>query len=219
MSKQDKKALRQQLSALRDAAAPEQRAIWSEAVCKHLLDMPAYQSARVVHCFVSIQSELDTRPIIEHALSHGKQVAIPLFVRHSDETPCCEITSLADDEYEIGGFGLRIPRQLRPVDAAAIDIVLAPLLAFAPTPTPTPALPLVRGRESERKAGREGRGWLRLGYGVGYYDRFLSRVRALKVGVAFEIQRVDQLPCEPHDMLLDAVITETGYYQAQPASG
>ena len=196
----EKKALRQQLMALRNGVAPEQRAAWSQAIYQHVIALPAYQSARVVHCFVTIRTEVDTRPIIEHALSHDKRIAIPLFVRRSDETPACEITSLADEDYETDPFGLRVPRHMRLVDLDSIDLVLVPLLAFAPTLTPT--LPLARGREE--------RGWLRLGYGAGFYDRFLSRVRAPKVGIAFQMQRVAQLPREPHDILLDAVITEAG---------
>ncbi len=54
----------------------------------------------------------------------------------------------------------------------------------------------------------------RIGYGGGYYDRFLAgQPKALKIGVCFEIGRVDKLPAEPHDIPLDIVITEEQIYQ------
>ncbi len=190
---QEKKALRKQMRARRDAASPQERAVWSESIWRHISQLPAYQAARVAHVFLSIQSEIDTRPIIEGALAHGKRVVTPIFARNSTETVCCEIDTLADDAYDIGGFGLRVPRVMRPVDIALIDVVLVPLLAFAPAPDAP-----------------DERGWLRLGYGAGFYDRFLARVTAPKIGIAFSFQHVANLPREPHDILLDAIITENG---------
>jgi 5-formyltetrahydrofolate cyclo-ligase len=186
----EKKLLRKKMRTLRDAAAPEQRAKWSVSIARYVRLHPAYQQAHVVHVFLSIQSEIDTRPIIEDAFRQGKRVVIPVFALKSNETANCEIDTLADSAYDIGGFGLRVPRVMRPVDPALIDVVLIPLLAFAP-------------------ASGDSR-WLRLGYGAGFYDTFLSRVQAAKVGIAFSMQRVAQLPREPHDILLDDVITEDG---------
>ena len=50
----------------------------------------------------------------------------------------------------------------------------------------------------------------RIGQGGGYYDRLLPLVRGLKIGVAFSCQMADQIPIEPHDHLVDGVITEHG---------
>ena len=186
---QAKKTLRKQMRAQRDATTQEQRTAWSDAICANLVRLPTYQSATVVHCFLSIQTEIDTRPIIEHALAHGKRVVTPIFVKNSAETPCCEIDTLDDDAYDIGGFGLHIPRVMRPVDIALIDFVVVPLLATA------------------RIGGEPG--WRRLGYGAGFYDHFLARTTAPKIGIAFSFQYVADLPREPHDVLLDQIVDET----------
>ena len=50
----------------------------------------------------------------------------------------------------------------------------------------------------------------RLGYGKGYYDRFMSKTAAMHLGLAFVCQEVGAIPTEPHDVRLDAIITETG---------
>jgi 5-formyltetrahydrofolate cyclo-ligase len=85
-----------------------------------------------------------------------------------------------------------------PVDPSAVDVVIVPGLAFTP-------------------------GGRRLGQGGGWYDRFLARIRGdcLTIGVGFDVQVVDALPIEPHDVTLDLVVTESGVVgrsAGQPAS-
>ena len=183
----NKSELRQQRVAMRDALSPAQRVVWSEAIYQRAIALPEYQAAHVVHCFLSIRSEVNTQPLIEHALAHGKRVVLPVFLRDHEQTPCTEITSLAEDEFKLTGFGLRVPRVQRRVALSKIDLVFVPLLAFAEV-APNQ--------------------FYRLGYGAGYYDRFLARLAAPKIGLGFEMQRVDALPTETHDVALDSVITE-----------
>ncbi len=199
--RQQKQALRKRMRALRDAATPDQRAMWSAAICARVLASPAYRQARVIHCYLPIRSEVDPRPIIEHAFAQGKRVAIPLWQAHTDETLSCEIDTLAEDAFEADAMGLRTPRRLKWVNPDEIDLVLVPLLAFAATsntspPNPSPA----RGGEMR---------YMRLGYGAGFYDRFLRSTRARRVGLAFALQRVNELPQTDTDALLDDVITES----------
>ncbi|HEY3342695.1 MAG TPA: 5-formyltetrahydrofolate cyclo-ligase, partial [Anaerolineae bacterium] len=137
--RQQKQALRKRMRALRDAAAPEQREAWSEIICARVLALPDYQTARAIHCYLPIRSEVDPRPIIEHALAHGKRVAIPIWQAHSEETLCCEIDTLAEDAYEVDAMGLRTPRRLRPMNPDELDLVLTPLLAFAQTSKTSPS--------------------------------------------------------------------------------
>jgi 5,10-methenyltetrahydrofolate synthetase len=235
--RQQKQALRQRMRLLRDATTPEQRAAWSAAICARVLASPAYRQARVIHCYLPIRSEVDPRAIIEDALAHGKRVAIPLWQAHSDETPACEIDTLAEDAFTVDAMGLRTPRRLVLLPPDEIDLVLVPLLAFAPCalerlanegedePTSPPsAVPSAPPRTGEGRyvtqtsdatapsPGTPGEGWgggyMRLGYGAGFYDRFLRRTRARRVGLAFALQQVDWLPQAETDALLDDVITE-----------
>lgn len=188
-----KSEIRKRVRALRDAAPASMRAEWSRRICARALQLPAYRAARTVHLFLAFQSEIDTTAIIEDALQAGKCVVTPVFVKGSDETPATEIISLADGEFISGKWGLRAPRHLRLVPLDEIDLVFVPLIAYSPFP-----------------AGEGGQGWMRIGYGAGFYDTFLARLRphVLKIGLAFALQRIDCIPIEPHDVLLDDVITE-----------
>lgn len=190
---ESKTEIRKRVRALRDAAPAEMRADWSRRICAKALQLTAYHAARTIHIFLSFQSEIDTTAIIEDAFRAGKRVVVPVFLKNSDETPATQIASLDDSEFTFGKWNLRTPRTLRLVPIDAIDLVFVPMVAFSPVP---------QGEGGVRVA--------RIGYGAGFYDTFLSRLRAgvPKIGLAFSLQRVAYIPIEPHDVLLDSVLTE-----------
>lgn len=193
---ESKTEIRKRVRSLRDAAPAEMRADWSRRICAKAMQLPAYHAARTIHIFLSFQSEIDTTAIIESAFRAGKRVVVPVFLKDSDETPATQITSLEDSEFTFGKWNLRTPRTLRLVSIDEIDLVLVPMVAFSP---------LLQG-----EGGVKDRGYARIGYGAGFYDTFLSRLRAgaPKIGLAFSLQRVDHIPIKPHDVLLDSVLTE-----------
>jgi 5-formyltetrahydrofolate cyclo-ligase len=186
-----KRALRIEAQNLRgQSIAPEELVRANAEIESRVLAHEAFRAARCVHCYLGMGSEVETRGIIQHALDAGKRVCIPLWQKGSAETRALRITSLRDENYAPGGFGLRVPRVQIDQPLGEIDLVLAPLLRFAPV------------------AG----GYARLGYGAGYYDRLIATVRRLNpvvrvIGLAFHLQRADALPLEPQDALLDEVIT------------
>lgn len=196
---ESKADIRRRVRALRDAAPANLRAEWSARICAKALALPAYRSARTIHIFLSFQSEVDTGAIIAHALGCGKRVVVPVFVKGSDETPSAQITSLAPEDFHVSGRGLRAPKALRLVPPEEIDLVFVPLVAFAPL-------------ASDSAPPEEGpwRRIARVGYGAGFYDRFLRRIRAdaPRIGLAFALQRVAAIPIAPFDAWLDDVITE-----------
>jgi len=91
-----------------------------------------------------------------------------------------------------GAFGILEPTSGQSVEASELDLVLVPARAF------------------DRKNGN------RLGRGKGYYDRLLERLspRAFKCGIAFDCQILPTLPISPHDVPVDAVVTESGILRA-----
>ncbi len=203
MALSEKDTLRQLLIARRDAAPADARAEWSRHICQTAITLPQYISAKVIHCFLSMRSEVNTQYLLQHALSDGKRVAIPHFVRNRDETPSLEIYSLDEAEFSVSGFGLRVPRVRIPIALEEIEVVFVPLVGFATksilSPIEDTPKPLIIHTTYHR-----------VGYGAGYYDRFLTRLRPTvpRIGLAFELQRVADFKIEPHDVPLDWVISE-----------
>jgi len=199
-----KAAIRERMVAQRDAVPAEQRAAWSRIICEKATVHPAYKAASVIHCFLSMRSEIETGYLIQHALINGKRVAIPRFVRNHEETPSLEITSLNEEDFTISNFGLRIPKIKRPIAIEEIDLVFSPLLAFTHKIS---ALSLIEAQTNRSIISDK---YYRIGYGAGYYDRFLSRIRptVVRVGLAFALQEIETFEVQAHDAPLDLVITE-----------
>ncbi len=182
-----KAEIRRRARAARDALPAVVRMAWSQRVCARVLALSAYRQAQVIHVFLPIQSEVDTRPIIVQALAERKCVAVPAFA--PGEPRAVRLTTLDEASLPPGQWGLPLDRK-RLIAPDQIDLALVPLVAYAPV-------------------GASGK-LARLGYGSGYYDRFLRMLRpdVPKVGLAFSVQRAAGVPLAPHDVLLDAVITE-----------
>ncbi|WP_334161750.1 5-formyltetrahydrofolate cyclo-ligase [Phenylobacterium sp.] len=133
-------------------------------------------------------SEMDPRPLMRRLSETGAAAALP--VAESRDAPLA--FRAWDDErpLEPDAFGIPAP----PPGAAPVlpDLVIAPLLAF------------------DRRGHR-------LGQGAGHYDRTLANLRAVQpvfvLGLAYSGQEVEELPAEPHDERLDAILTETDYIE------
>jgi len=149
-----------------------------EALARDLFDAPP-----VISVYWPIRSELNTRPLIEALVAKNYRVTLP--VMHKIRAPLVFRAFAPGDGLVKGPFGLSEPCEDKP--AYDPDIVFSPLAAF------------------------DRRGF-RLGYGGGIYDATLSGLRARKpvvaIGVAYAFQEADRVPAEPHDQLLDLVMTE-----------
>jgi 5-formyltetrahydrofolate cyclo-ligase len=170
--------------ARRASLDPAQRDTWSKRIEERLADLDVWRGAAVVHTYVgAVQGEVATRGIVERALREGKTVVSPRVRWKPRGLDSFAIRSL-DDLVE-GSRGLWEPDPARaiPVDDAELDVVLVPGIAF------------------------DRRGW-RIGFGAGLYDRFLARVAAPSVALAFSLQILDSLPVEPHDEPVDWIVTE-----------
>lgn len=192
----DKQQLRSRVIAARDAIPAAERAARSADLLRDVLALPQVAAAQSVFAFVSHGSEVDTHPIIDALLDDGKQVAVPLILLRKDDPDrrMLAVPIRSRDELTPGVMGILSPT-LSESELANLksevdfipDLVLTPGAAFSP-------------RSPEKIA--------RLGYGGGYYDRYLARhPDATTVGLGFEEQIVASLPTEPHDVLLDTLVT------------
>lgn len=130
--------------------------------------------------FVSFGSEVHTHDMIKEALK-SKTVIVPKVVHHEIEP---SVIIDFDNLVPSGKFKIPEPIEAMKIAYKNIDLILVPGIAFD----------------------KEGH---RIGYGFGYYDRFLRRVpKAIKIGLAFDLQIVDKIPREMHDVPVDLIVTE-----------
>lgn len=174
-----KKALRQKILDKRNALTEEEIRKKSVEVKRRLYTLAEFEDADKVCVYVSVNSEAHTHDIIKENLK-GKQVIVPKV--SGDELLLCELRSF--DELQEGNFCILEPGEERRVFPHDIDCVVVPGVAFD----------------------REG---FRIGYGRGYYDRVLSEVTCPKIGLAFDLQIIDEVPFEEHDIPVDIIVTET----------
>jgi 5-formyltetrahydrofolate cyclo-ligase len=195
MPKNERSELRKHALHLRSDIADERRVAYSKLIEDHFFSQFPELRGKHIHCYISYKSEVDTTGIIKRAISGGAEVSVPYLLSEQSATfENAAFTSFQD--LEAGSFGILQPRQLITRPVSEISMVIVPLAAF------------------------DGFGH-RLGYGKGYYDRFLSILspHVKKIGLAFSIQEVDEIPAEPHDVPLDIVITEQGVITASKKLG
>lgn len=181
-----KKELRKKVQELRDSIDPGQRGLFSKKVAANLWSVPEFATAETVLFFISFRSEVDTMPMIRRALEEEKSVCVPCTDAGNKAMVASRIIDL-DGDLELGNYDILEPKEecLRPVPADSIDVVLMPGVAFD----------LTGGR---------------LGYGGGYYDRFLEKCspRCMLIAVAFEVQIIEHVPCADHDARIHKIVTE-----------
>lgn len=190
----DKKELRQIVSRMRDSLTPEERAAYSAVIQDRIMGMECYRQAQTVAYFVSFRSEVDTIPLIRHGLAAGKRVLLPVVDRAAHRLLFSELRDFAG-ELSLSTYGILEPKPEyhRPVAAAEIEFVLTPGLVFD-----------IWG--------------YRIGYGGGFYDRFLSGLerKPRTVAVAYSLQVLDEpLPHEGFDIPVDRIVTEHGVVQCR----
>ena len=185
-----KPTLRARLRAELKAHSSASAASASAALCVRLRASPVWQTARAVLLFFPLPSEPDISPLLDEALASGKLLALPRFNATTNAYEPVQVRDLARD-LVTGPFGVREPTADCPlVTMNRLDLALVPGLAFD-----------ARGD--------------RLGRGKGHYDRLLAGFPGRTVGVTFDFQVVAQVPVEPNDIVLDAVVTPTRWLVAK----
>ena len=177
-----KTELRREAIARRDALPAEARAAAAETLASRTFPL-AIASGAIVSGFMPLNSEINPLPLMRRLAANGARLALPVIAGRGK--PLIMRLWTFGEELDRGQWNIREPKP----EAAEVepDIVLVPLLAFD----------------------RTGH---RIGYGAGYYDMTIARLRARKpvvaVGVAFAAQEVPAVPAMPRDERLDLVLTE-----------
>jgi 5-formyltetrahydrofolate cyclo-ligase len=181
--REQKTRVRQAMRERREAMTPAERLDKSRRICGCILDL--IRDGETVMVYSSKELEVNTRFIIGALLASGNPVIVPIIVR---EDVSLRLSYLKDPSVLVlSTFGVPEPIgseiPARPED---VDTIILPMLGY------------------DREGGR-------LGYGAGYYDRFLARnPRIRRIGIAFSCQEADKIPCDENDIHMNLIITEEG---------
>lgn len=183
-----KKRQRMEAYSRRKSLTEEERAAKSAAICRFLREIPALCAAETVFSYAASPVEANLDEINQALAAQGKKVCFPLCYR--DGIMQAVLPAANDPQaWRRGAFGIREPVLERSsvVDPEEIDVVLVPCVAF------------------DDRGGR-------CGHGKGYYDRFLEGISpgALKILIAFDAQKTDEVAMEETDVRMDLVVTEQG---------
>ena len=176
-----KSELRKRVKAHLSALTTEEKREMSVKASIGCIFQPFFEGARSLFVFCSTADEPSTRPLITAALQKGKKVYLP---RIEGGMMVC-VPYREGEDFALNEYGILEPTaEAAPCsEALSVDIAIVPLLAF----------------DKDKH---------RLGRGKGYYDRFLSAFKGVKVGYAFSVQECDDVPTEAHDVALDYIVTE-----------
>jgi len=179
----EKGIIRKRLISERSKISPDERQKKSELIMGRLTQLSDFSTDLTIMIYVSFVSEVITTGIITLALDEGKRIIVPVVDRDHHRLLLSEIRQY--DELVPSTYGIMEPQQLRTVQPDQVELFILPGVAF------------------DEKG-------VRLGYGGGYFDRLLSKTEEHQklIGLAFELQVQKELPCSPHDIFMDMVITE-----------
>lgn len=180
-----KTELRKSFKTKRECYTKEELGQLSDQIFDHLIRDDIYQKSNVVHIYVSMndRNEIDTRKIIDRLFNDEKRVVIPKIENNSLALSHHEV--FKDQELVENKWGVLEPIEENFFDINLIELVIVPLLAID-----------LNGN--------------RLGYGKGYYDRFLKQVHCKKIGLSISGFVVPNIPVNSNDVPLDGYVTENG---------
>ena len=180
-----RRAQREQLLESRLAAGRAQREQWNALILPQLRELLPAPAGRVFGLCWPFKGEFDSRELVTELLEQGAQAALPAVVQA--RTPLEFRLWRPGDPTERGVYQIPVPKKREVVEP---DVLLVPLVGF------------------------DDRAY-RLGYGGGYFDRTIAamRQRPLAIGIGYELARLATIYPQPHDIPMDAIVTEQGLFR------
>ncbi len=181
MNKDEKAWLRKTLLQRRASLPPKERKEKGEKIGDNFFSLPFYKKSKTIMFYLSLPTEVPTDEMIEKAFWEGKRITVPC-IKEGNILPSL-LTSLS--QTEVGRFGIREPKKKKFISPEELDLVVVPGCGFD-----------LKGH--------------RIGFGKGFYDRFLSELKESfpLVALAFEIQIVKEIPSDKWDVQMDYIVTE-----------
>ena len=159
------------------ALTAQQKADKSTLILSRIASSESIKSAKTVALYASLSDEVQSFELIE-LLSQTKRVVLPRVAGND-----MDFYPYTPSSLKVGAFGIEEPQGSEPISPDEIDVIVVPGVAFT----------------------TDGK---RCGRGKGYYDKYLSRsgFRAIKIGVCYAEQLAENIPNEPHDIVMDYMI-------------
>lgn len=187
MNKEEKRLLRNRILDIRNSLDKDTKSFMDNEIYNRLIKSELYLKAKSIFIYINFGSEIDTMSIINKALEDGKDVYIPKTYRDNKSMKAIKINGFKDLEKNSMGI-------LEPINDSSyiskekLDLIIVPGAVFD-----------LSGN--------------RIGYGGGYYDRYLEPIENInnKLVLAYELQIVDFIDSESHDIKFDYVITNTKF--------
>lgn len=172
-----KKELRKKMLELRSAIPVQYRKLKSQQLCDQILSSEIYVKSTAIYGFIPFGSEIDITRVLTQAVIDGKRTAVPRV--HGDTMDFYYIRGASD--LEPGFKGILEPKKDMPLALDECPFILAPGVAFT-------------------------RSGYRMGYGKGFYDKYLASHKAFAVGVCFEEQLLPEIPTTSTDICLNGIL-------------
>ena len=183
--KNEKSFLRQDILMRRRQMTPEEWRGKSSTIVEKILQIKRILEFETYHVYFPINNEVDIRTLIEILWKQKKRVVMPRTLFEEKALAHYQVKSFEDLEPTF--FHMQEPRTDLSLYEGPVDLIIVPGVAYD-------------------KRGN------RMGYGGGFYDRFLSQKKALTLAPAFDYQMTESLPVEKHDTPVKSIITETAAY-------
>ncbi|MCX6794153.1 MAG: 5-formyltetrahydrofolate cyclo-ligase [Candidatus Gottesmanbacteria bacterium] len=153
-------------------------------ICNKVMSLPQWTKAETVCLYFSRPEEVDTKPLLAAALTAEKTVVFPAIAK--DTLILHHVVSIKD--FVMGKYNILEPKKSTPiVDPANVDLFIVPGVVF------------------DRKGNR-------MGHGKGYYDKLLAGISTPKIGLAYAVQLIAELPRSSYDVPMNVIITEEEIY-------
>lgn len=182
----NKNFMRKDILNKRKALSQKEVMLKSNKISELLLSTDFYLKSHTIMTYIDFRNEVMTEKIIRESLETEKDIVIPISIVKTKDILLSQLLDF-DKELTTGAYGILEPRQeyIREVKPESIDLVLVPGVAF------------------DRRGSR-------IGYGGGYYDRFLKKLDKSipKVALAFDMQLAEIVYRDNHDIPMDYIITE-----------
>ncbi len=179
----EKEKIRKAVLKLREELDQEEAVQRSKSVLRHLENLPEYRNAGLVHTYISSKpNEVDTIMLIARSFARGKRIAVPVITDKKERNiETSELMNIGD--LTEGPFDTKEPKVFSAVPSEEVDLFIVPVVAV------------------DRSGNR-------IGWGFGYYDKFLQSQNKPIVALAYNFQVVDSIEPSDTDVKVDYIVTE-----------